>query len=62
ARNTLKLNKIRGVFFDCWYSSTAILKRIRGYGWHFYTQVKSNRTFNKVKVKFYRCRVSWNEV
>jgi len=62
ARNSLKPKTVKGVFFDCWYSSNAILKRIRSYGWHFYTQVKSNRSFNKVKVASYKSGAFWHEV
>jgi hypothetical protein len=62
ARNKLKLKRIQGVFFDSWYSSEKILKRIRDYGWHFYTQVKSNRHFNGIDVKHYRYGAFWHEV
>jgi putative transposase len=33
----------RLVAFDSWYSSLANLKLIRGYGWHWLTQLKANR-------------------
>lgn len=62
ARNRLKLKKVKGVFFDSWYSSKAILKRLKDYGWHFYTQVKRNRKFNDVQVKHYRSGGFWHEV
>lgn len=33
----------RYVCFDSWYSSKENLKAVRGHGWHFLTQVRSNR-------------------
>lgn len=36
----------RYVAFDSWYSSLANLKTIRSYGWHWFTQLKSNRHVN----------------
>ena len=33
----------RYVCFDSWYSGKENLKAIRGHGWHFLTQVRSNR-------------------
>ena len=61
ARNRLKLKRVQGVLFDSWYSSKAILKRIRDYGWHFYTQVKSNRCFNGKQLKHYQRGSCWHE-
>jgi hypothetical protein len=34
------------VLFDSWYASLANLKRIRDYGWHWLTRLKSNRLVN----------------
>jgi hypothetical protein len=34
------------VLFDSWYASLGNLKRIRGYGWHWLTRLKSNRLVN----------------
>ncbi|HZS05696.1 MAG TPA: transposase [Blastocatellia bacterium] len=34
------------VLMDSWYSAKALLKQIRGYGWHFVTRLKKNRNFN----------------
>ena len=36
----------RYVRFDSWCSSKENLKAIRGHGWHFRTQVRSNRRVN----------------
>ncbi|HEY1188281.1 MAG TPA: transposase [Gemmata sp.] len=33
----------RYIGFDCWYSGRETLKAIRNHGWHFLTQVRSNR-------------------
>jgi len=60
ARNRLKLKKIEGVLFDSWYSSKRLLKRIRDYGWHFYSQVKRNRCFNGVQLKHYTLGGFWH--
>lgn len=62
ARNRLKLRRINGVLFDSWYSSRKILKRIRDYGWHFYSQVKSNRHFNGKRVKWNNSGAYWHEI
>ncbi len=62
AKNKLKLKKIKGILLDSWYSSKKILKRIRDYGWHYYTQVKSNRLFNGKQLKHYRSGAFWHEV
>ena len=50
-REMLVTAKTRGfqpryVCFDSWYSSKENLKAIRGHGWHFLTQVRSNRRVN----------------
>jgi len=47
-REMLVTAKARGftpryVCFDAWYSSKENLKAVRGHGWHFLTQVRSNR-------------------
>ena len=34
------------VAFDSWYSSLENLKHVRGFGWHWLTQLKSNRLVN----------------
>ncbi len=34
----------RCVLFDGWYASLENLKQIRGYGWHWLTRLKGNRT------------------
>lgn len=34
------------VCFDAWYSGLDNLKAVRGHGWHFLTQVRSNRRVN----------------
>jgi len=34
------------VLFDSWYATLKNLKRIRSYGWHFCTRLKSNRLVN----------------
>jgi hypothetical protein len=34
------------VLFDSWYSSLENLKTVRGYGWRWLTQLKSNRLVN----------------
>lgn len=36
----------RFVLFDSWYGSLGNLKKIRGYGWHWLTRLKSNRLVN----------------
>lgn len=36
----------RFVLFDSWYGSLGNLKRIRGYGWHWLTRLKSDRLVN----------------
>ena len=36
----------RYICFDSWYSGQENLKAIRGHGWHFLTQVRSNRRVN----------------
>jgi putative transposase len=36
----------RYVLFDSWYATLRNLKRIRSYGWHFCTRLKSNRLVN----------------
>jgi len=61
ARNRLKLRRIQGVMLDSWYSSKKILKRIRDYGWHFYSQMRCNRLFKGVQVKRYRFAIYWHE-
>jgi len=50
-RDLLAAAKSRGfspryVCFDSWYSSKENLKAVRGHGWHFLTQVRSNRRVN----------------
>jgi putative transposase len=34
------------VIMDSWYSAKALLKQIRGYGWHYLTRLRKNRNFN----------------
>jgi hypothetical protein len=34
------------VLFDSWYACLANLKRMRDYGWHWLTRLKSNRLVN----------------
>ncbi|GFP31168.1 putative transposase [Candidatus Hakubella thermalkaliphila] len=34
------------VLFDTWYASLGNLKRVRDYGWHWLTRLKSNRLVN----------------
>jgi hypothetical protein len=50
-REMLATAKSRGlapryVCFDAWYSGKENLKAVRGHGWHFLTQVQSNRRVN----------------
>ncbi len=50
-RDMLAVAKSRGlapacVCFDCWYSGLENLKAVRGHGWVFLTQVRSNRRVN----------------
>jgi hypothetical protein len=50
-RAMLATAKARGfapacVCFDAWYSGLDNLKAVRGHGWHFLTQVRSNRRVN----------------
>ena len=53
-REMLVTAKTRGlspryICFDSWYSSKENLKAVRGHGWHFLTQVPSNRRVNPDK-------------
>lgn len=50
ARNTLGIKKTE-VYFDSWYSSKDILKRLRDYGWTFVCRIKRNRNLNGKQVK-----------
>lgn len=34
------------VMMDSWYSAKVLLQQIRGYGWHFVTRLRKNRSFN----------------
>lgn len=61
ARNRLKV-KPDYVFFDSFFSSKSILKRLKDYGWYYVTQVKKNRKFNGLALKFYRKHPYWNEI
>lgn len=50
------------VLFDSWYSSKAMFKRIRDYGWYFVCRVKRNRKFNGKALKHYQGHPYWEEV
>jgi len=54
ARNHLGL-KPEYVFFDSWYASKKLFKRIKDYGWYFVTRLKRNRRFNGVSLN----RIGW---
>jgi putative transposase len=47
------------VLFDAWYPSTALLKRIRDYGWYFVCRLKKNRRFNGQPLRAYRRHPYW---
>lgn len=34
------------VMMDSWYSAKALLQQVRGYGWHFVTRLRKNRSFD----------------
>lgn len=60
ARNILKI-KPKYVVFDSWYSSKKMLRRIQKYGWIFYTQIKKNRKFNGMQVRWRHKHPYWIE-
>ena len=47
------------VLFDAWYPSTALLKRMRDYGWDFVCRLKKNRRFNGQPLRAYRRHPYW---
>jgi hypothetical protein len=60
ARNRLRCRP-EYVLFDAWYPSTALLKRIRDYGWYFVGRLKKNRRFNGHAVRHHRRHPYWAE-
>jgi hypothetical protein len=61
ARNRLRC-KPEFILFDSWYSSKAMFKRIRDYGWYFVCRVKKNRNFNGKSLKKYKGHPYWEDV
>lgn len=60
AKNFLKISP-KYVAFDSWYGSRKILKRLQEYRWKFVCQIKKNRKFNSVQLKFYKKHPYWME-
>jgi hypothetical protein len=50
------------VLFEAWYPSTALLKRMRDYGWYFVCRLKQNRRFNGPAVRPHRRPPYWAEM
>jgi hypothetical protein len=61
ARNRLKV-KPQFVWFDSWYPSKRLLKRLQDYGWSLVCQLKKNRTFEGRPLKAYRRQPYWHGV
>jgi hypothetical protein len=59
ARNRLRC-KPHFVFFDSWYPSKKLLKRIRDYGWYFVCQLKKNRRFEGQPLQRYLQQPYWH--
>ena len=53
ARNRLRCHP-ESVLCDAWYPSTALLKRIRDYGWYVVCRLKKNRRFNGQPLRTFR--------
>jgi len=58
AKNVLHI-KPEFVTFDCWYSSTRILKQCQKYGWTYVTVLKKNRKLNGTQVKMLHRNPYW---
>jgi hypothetical protein len=60
ARHRLRCRP-ESVLFDAWSPSTALLKRIRNYGWYVVCRLKQNRRFNGHAVRHHRRHPYWAE-
>jgi hypothetical protein len=60
ARHRLRCRP-ESVLFDAWSPSTALLKRIRNYGWYVVCRLKQNRRFNGHAGRHHRRHPYWAE-
>ena len=67
AQELLEQAKVLGftpeyVLFDSWYASQSVLSCVKGFGWHFVTKLKKNRSLNRKPLKRYRLTPNWSSL